>query len=60
MKIVEINGKIFETALDYSKKYGFLSNDAAHLAVMNKYGIENIVTNDADFERVDWVKTWKP
>ncbi len=40
--------------------YGLLSNDAYHLLTMKYYGITNITTNDSDFNRVDWVKVWKP
>jgi len=37
-----------------------LSNDAFHLLTMVYLGIENIATNDADFERVEGIKVWKP
>ena len=60
LKIVEIDIEVLEFALGYSKKYGLLSNDAIHLATMEKYGLTNIATNDSDFERVDWIKVWKP
>ena len=60
LKIVEIDMDIFDTALDYSKKYCLLSNDAIHVATMKKYGVTNIATNDGDFERVEWVKVWNP
>jgi len=42
------------------EKYNLLPNDAMHLATMEKYGLTNIATNDSDFERVDWIKVWKP
>lgn len=60
LRIFEVNGGIFKTALNYSKKYGLLSNDAMHLATMKKYEIANIATNDSDFDRVEWIKVWKP
>ncbi len=40
--------------------YGLLSNDAYHLLTMKYFGITDITTNDSDFDRVDWVKVWKP
>jgi len=40
--------------------YFLLSNDAIHVATMKRYGITNIATNDPDFERVNWLKVWKP
>jgi len=40
--------------------YFLLPNDAFHVATMKRYGITNIATNDPDFERVEWIKVWKP
>ncbi|MFA4935364.1 MAG: PIN domain-containing protein [Candidatus Methanoperedens sp.] len=40
--------------------YGLLSNDAYHLLTMKFFGITDITTNDSDFDRVDWIKVWKP
>jgi predicted nucleic acid-binding protein len=42
------------------KDYALLTNDAFHVATMKRYGITNIATNDPDFERVGWLKVWKP
>ncbi len=41
-------------------EYLLLPNDALHVATMKRYGIKNIATNDPDFERVKWLKVWKP
>jgi predicted nucleic acid-binding protein len=60
LRIVEIDREIFDIALGYSKNYYLLSNDAIHVATMKNYGITNIATNDPDFERVSWIKVWKP
>ncbi|MGB2843006.1 MAG: PIN domain-containing protein [Halobacteriota archaeon] len=40
--------------------YALLTNDAFHVATMKGHGITNIATNDPDFERVEWLKVWKP
>jgi predicted nucleic acid-binding protein len=42
------------------KDYALLTNDAFHVAPMKRHGITNIATNDPDFERVGWIKVWKP
>ena len=34
--------------------------NAFHVTVMKKSGIKNIVTFDKDFERVDFIRVWKP
>jgi len=60
LEIVEIDREVYGIALEYSKKYGLLSNDAVHLATIKKHGITNIATNDRDFERIEWLNVRKP
>lgn len=60
LRIVELNKAIFDQAFDYSKKYGLLSNDAIHAATMHINQIKTMATNDSDFERIEWIKVWKP
>ncbi len=52
--------KLLEEVLDISKEYGLLFSDALHSACCKVYGIKNIATSDTDFERVDFLKVWKP
>jgi hypothetical protein len=52
--------EILKTALDISNKYNLLASDAIHAASCKYYDIKNIATNDSDFERVDFLKVWKP
>jgi|SRR3990172_432862 len=49
-----------DSAAEISKSYGLLISDAVHSAVCREHKIENIATSDADFERVDFLKVWKP
>ena len=46
--------------VEFISGYFLLPNDALHVATMKRYGITNIATNDPDFERVGWIKVWKP
>ncbi len=41
-------------------KNRLLPNDALHLATMISNNILDVATNDADFERVEGIKVWKP
>jgi len=41
-------------------KYGFLSNDALSVQILKDMSIGNLATNDSDFERVDFIKVYKP
>ncbi len=45
---------------EFISGYFLLPNDAIHVATMKRYRITNIATNDPDFERVEWLKVWKP
>lgn len=60
LEIVSFSNLIFEKALRFMKQHRLMSNDAVHLATMQRYGITNIATNDGDFERVGGLKVWKP
>jgi len=51
---------MFVVVLESMKRYRLMSNDAIHVATMKQRGITNIATNDPDFERVEWIKVWKP
>jgi PIN domain. len=42
------------------RRYGFLSNDALTLQVMEDLKIKNLASNDTDFERVDFIKLYRP
>ncbi|MGB2842090.1 MAG: PIN domain-containing protein [Halobacteriota archaeon] len=46
--------------VEFITKYSLLPNDAIYVATMKGHGITNIATNDPDFERVGWLKVWKP
>lgn len=58
--IVSIDEEIMDTAVEISKKYGLLTSDSVHVAVMNSNNILNIASNDGDFERVKGIKVWSP
>ncbi|HSD58546.1 MAG TPA: type II toxin-antitoxin system VapC family toxin [Methanotrichaceae archaeon] len=58
--IVGVERDVLDLAMTYSKKYGLLSTDAIHTATMKQEGLSILASNDRDFERVDWLKLWKP
>jgi len=60
LAIMELTPDIFAFARGYMIKYKLMSNDAIHVATCKEHEIENIATNDADFERVGFLKVWKP
>jgi len=50
----------FKRALKYQSDYGMLSTDAMNLALMKEFEIENMATNDKDFEKVSWLNVYGP
>ncbi|MCX9011051.1 MAG: PIN domain-containing protein [Candidatus Methanoperedens sp.] len=60
LKLLEITGDDAFRIYDYGTAYLLHPKDALHLAVMKRYRIFDIATNDGDFERVEWVRVWSP
>lgn len=56
LNVVEVSPLAPLLALEFIEKYGLKPRDAFHLAVMREIRVETIVTDDKDFEKVEWVK----
>lgn len=60
LKILEITGEDAFHIADYGKAYLLHPKDSLHLAVMKRYKINDIASNDSDFNRVEGITVWKP
>ncbi len=60
IKVLPNSDKTHEKANAIIRKYKLMNIDAINAALIEEHGIENIATNDRDFERVDFLKVWKP
>ena len=60
IEIVQINQKTIEESQFVKAQYGFLSNDALIIRLMETLGLSILASNDLDFRRVDWVKLYLP
>lgn len=62
MGFIILNEKINTLAesLIISQRYSLLATDAYIVSFAKSYNISNIMTNDSDFENVEWLKVWKP
>ncbi len=60
VEIIQITPKIIEASQCNKTKYGFLSNDALTLKIMEESGITILASNDSDFKRVEWLKLYLP
>ncbi len=58
--ILPLTLEVLQHAKSLSKKHNLLLSDAIHAASCEVYGIKHIASNDIDFERVDFLKRWKP
>ncbi|MBI2185077.1 MAG: type II toxin-antitoxin system VapC family toxin [Thaumarchaeota archaeon] len=55
LEILTVSSIIPMTALDMMEEYDLKPRDAFHAAIMKENRITNIVTDDADFDRVKWI-----
>ena len=55
----EKNNTLAESLI-ISHRYSLLATDAYIVSFAKSYNIKNIITNDSDFEKVEWLKVWKP
>ncbi len=60
LRIMDLTVKDIAVSLEKAKTHGLISADAAHLAVMERKGIRDIVSSDGDFEIVDTITVWVP
>lgn len=58
VKVLEIDKKIIAQALKFSDS--LLFSDAIHASCCKVYGVRDIATNDSDFERISFLRVWKP
>jgi predicted nucleic acid-binding protein len=58
LTIYQLDIDTMRSALHYSKRFQLLSNDATHIALMAKNGIEAMASFDHDLERVDFIELY--
>lgn len=58
--IIDLKGSDIITAIQKAKAYGLITADAAHLAIMERKGINHIATGDNDFKVVPDITMWSP
>lgn len=44
----------------FSKRYSLLPADAINVATMEANNITHLASNDTDFEKIEWIKLYKP
>jgi len=60
LEIISPDINTIERSQQMKRRYGFLSNDALSLQIMEDLKISNLASNDSDFERVNFVTLYRP
>ncbi len=60
IQVLTIPPDLIATAAALSQQTGLLSNDALIVAVMQQYGLTNLASADADFDRVPGITRYAP
>jgi predicted nucleic acid-binding protein len=60
LHIVELKENIFRQSFEYINQYQLLASDAVYLATCVENNLQDIATNDADFERAKLITVWRP
>ncbi len=58
IRILDVTSREIHHSKKYRDTYGLLTNDSILLAVMERYKLTHLVTNDKDFKRVREIKVW--
>ncbi|MEM3108875.1 MAG: type II toxin-antitoxin system VapC family toxin [Candidatus Bathyarchaeia archaeon] len=59
LTVREVDSDVPLFALDFMEKYDLKPRDAFHVAVMKSLGVNEIVSDDPDFDRIEWIKRIK-
>jgi predicted nucleic acid-binding protein len=60
LTVLTIAPSLLGTAVTISQQYGFLTNDALSVAVMQANGLTKIASHDTDFDRVPGLSRYAP
>lgn len=60
LEIISPDINTIQRSQQMKRRYGFLSNDALSLQIMEDLKINDLAFNDSDFERVTFIALYKP
>ena len=60
VQLIMIAHSLIDAGAAVSQQTGLLTNDALIVAVMRQYGLTNLASNDADFDRVPGLTHYAP
>jgi predicted nucleic acid-binding protein len=60
LQVFPVDWPLITAAMAVSQRYQLLCGDALIVAVMEHHGLVHLASNDADFDRVPWLKRYSP
>src|SRR5438874_2433715 len=60
VRILAVTGPNVSMAADFTSQHGLLSSDALVVAVMQRHGLTQLASHDADFDRVPGITRYSP
>ena len=60
LEVLELTYDCIKTSAAVRRSEGILTNDSLVAAAMKDIGVSNLLTNDDDFDRIEWLHIYKP
>jgi predicted nucleic acid-binding protein len=60
INILDLSLEIIQESAKIRNKEGLLTNDSLMAAIMKQYNIDRLITNDDDFDNIEWINVYKP
>ena len=60
INILDLSLEIIQESAKIRNKEGLLTNDSLMAATMKQYNIDQLITNDDDFDNIEWINVYKP
>lgn len=60
LTILDLTDRDMILAIQKARAYGFITADAAHIAIMERKGITHIAASDSDFKAISSITLWSP
>jgi len=60
LEVLELTYDCIKTSAAVRRSEGILTNDSLVAAAMKDIGVSNLLTNDDDFDRLEWLHIYKP
>ncbi len=56
LKFIEVSKTILHKTLEIVKEFNLKPRDAIHAATMKVYNIKNLISEDSDFDKINWIR----